>query len=297
MRIGSTVSPVRLRPRLIRLLTALALAGLPALAPAPALAKTETASAGSVTATLSYDRSSKGFFRNVRMAVTRSGSRLVDDPGPRFGKGCSDRCEYAPLNVFAKERSIFVLNLDRDAEPEVLGDFYTGGANCCAASRIYDFDPAAGAYRRIDRNWRTGVYNGALDLDHDGALELQAADGRFAYRFGCGACTPQPVQIFRFRGGRLRDVTRRFPKVIRRDLREHARAFHRVRKDRLSARGVLPALVADRYLLGQGKRARRTLSAALRKGYLRGTRGDFVPDGKAYVRALLRFLRRAGYRG
>jgi hypothetical protein len=240
------------------------------------------------------DRSSEGV-SNVRIRVSRAGVQLVDEQGPRFSR-CSERCEYAPLYAFVREKSIFVRNLDPDPEPEVLGEFYTGGANCCAASRIYDFDPARGRYVRIDRNWSTGNHRGARDLDRDGVAELVSSDYRFEFRFGCGACTPEPVRIFRLRDGRLRDVTRRFRAQIRRDLTYHLRIYRRIRRNRLYARGVLAAVVADRYLLGQGKTARRTLRTALRRGRLRGYAFDHVPDGRAYVTALLRFLKRAGYR-
>ncbi len=268
---------------------------LSAVAPASAAAVTETSSAGAATATLTYDRTDDGI-KNTRITVHRDGTRLVDSPGPRFPR-CSERCEYSPLNAFVREKSIFVRNLDADSEPEVLGEFYTGGANCCSVSRIYDFDPAGGLYRQIDRNWNTGNHRGPRDLDRDGAAEFLSTDARFEFRFGCGACTPEPVRVFRLRAGRFADVTRRFRAQIRSDLRENLRSFRRARRDRFAARGVLAAVVADRYLLGEGKRARRTLRSALRKGYLRGARGDGIPDGRAYIRALLRFLRRTGYRG
>jgi hypothetical protein len=263
--------------------------------PAVASADTETASSGATSATLSYDRAD-GAIENVRISVTRAGVRLVDEPGPRFRGGCTERCEYAPLNAHAGAKSIFVRQLDPDAEPEVLVELYTGGASCCPASRIYDFDPARGTYRRIDRNWNTSGHRGARDLDADGVAEFHSRDSRFDYRFGCGLCAPEPVRIFRLREGRLRDVTRSYPGLVRRDLRSHVRLFRKVRRDRFAARAVLAAVVADRYLLGQGRVARRTLRSAERKGYLRGIRRDFVPAGRAYMRSLLRFLRRAGYR-
>lgn len=262
--------------------------------PAAALADSESASSGAVTATLSYDRGADGI-SNVRIRVTRAGASVVDERGPRFPR-CRERCEYAPINAFVREKSIFVRNLDPDPEPEVLGEFYTGGANCCAASRIYDFDPAVGRYRRIDRNWNTGNHRGARDLDGDGVAELVSSDYRFEFRFGCGACTPEPIRIFRLRNARLRDVTRSFRAQVRRDLNDNLRTYRKIRRNRLYARGVLAAVVADRYLLGQHRTARRTLRTALRRGRLRGFRFDNVPDGPAYVTALLRFLKRAGYR-
>lgn len=263
--------------------------------PGQAWAASETVRSGPVTATLSYRQLDIGA-EDVRIRVERAGVVLVDEAGPRFGPPCSDRCDYRPLNA-GRGRSIFLRNLDSDSELEVLTEFFTGGANCCLASRIYDFDAAKGRYRRIDRNWRTANHRGARDLDGDSVFEFVSSDARFKLRFGCNVCTPSPIRILRLRDGKLRDVTRRFAGSIRRDLRLRVREFRRARNDPLAARGFLAPLVADRYLLGQGRRARRTLRSALRKGYLRGVRGDGIPDGRAYVRALLRFLRRTGYRG
>jgi hypothetical protein len=266
-----------------RLVVALICLGLSS--PAAALAETDTATSGAVTATMSYKPKGVGF-TDVRIRVERAGALLVDEPGPRgYWPGYGGRAS-----------SILLPNLDADAEPEVLAELYSGGANCCLASRIYDFDPSTGRYRRIHRDWRTSGHRGPVDLNRDGRSEIHSSDARFKFRFGCNACTPAPIRIYALRGGRLRVVTKQFRAAVRRDLRQAVREFRRVRRDRFAARGFLAPVIADRYLLGEGGAARRTLRSALRKGYLRGTRGDGVPDGRAYVRALLRFLRRAGYR-
>lgn len=260
----------------------------------PASAKTDTVTRGNVTATLSYQKADFGF-RNVRVRVVRDGAQLVNERGPGF-RPCGGACDFWPLFAPVDKSSIFLRNLDEDPELEVLGEFYTGGANCCPASRIYDFDPARTAYRRIDRNWGTGAHRGARDIDGDGSAELESADARFRGLFGCNACTPQPVQIFKLRDGRLVDVTRRFTGLIERDLRGLLSLYRRARKDPLAARGVFAAVTAERYLLGRGRVARRGLASALARGELRGVKGDGVADGRAYVRRLLNFLRRAGYR-
>jgi hypothetical protein len=278
-------------PRCLAAIATVALAG--ALAP-QASAKTDTVSRGNVTASLSYQKASFGF-RNVHMRVVRDGVELVSERGPGF-RPCSGACDYWPAFAPVDRRSIFLRNLDADPEPEVLGEFYTGGANCCRASRIYDFVPARSAYRPIDREWGTGAHRGARDLDADGSAELQSADARFRGLFGCTACTPQPIRIFKLREGRLVDVTRRYRGLVRRDLRGLIVLLRRARRDPLAARGVLAAVTAERYLLGRGRIARRGLERSLARGELRGVRGDGIADGRAYVRRLLRFLRRAGYR-
>jgi len=260
----------------------------------PAFAKTDTASRAGVTASLSYQESGIGF-RNVRIRVQRQGAQLVNERGPRFSR-CSVACEFWPANARAGESSIFVRNLDLDPELEVLAEFFTRGANCCLASRIYDFDPLRNTYARLDREWETRAHRGALDLDRDGSAEFVSADARFAGRYGCVACTPQPVRVFQLRDGGLRDVTRSFPGQVKSDLRDLIRLYRRARNEPLAARGVLAALTAERYLLDRGRVARRGLERSLARGELRGVRADGSPSGRAYVRSLLRFLLRAGYR-
>lgn len=259
-----------------------------------ASAKTDTVTRGNVTATLSYQKADFGF-RNVRVRVVRDGAQLVNERGPGF-RPCGGACDFWPLFAPVNKSSIFLPNLDGDPEPEVLGEFYTGGANCCPASRIYDFDPAQVAYRRIDREWGTGAHRGARDIDRDGSAELESADARFRGLFGCNACTPQPIQVFKLLDGELVNVTLRFPGLIRRDLRGLISLYRRARTEPLAARGVFAALTAERYLLGRGRVARRGLVRALARGEFRGVKGDGVADGRAYVRRLLGFLRRAGYR-
>jgi len=260
----------------------------------PASAKTDTVTRENVTAALSYEKNDFGF-GNVRLRVVRDGVQLVNERGPGF-RLCRSGCDFWPAFAPVNRRSIFLRNLDADPEPEVLGEFYTGGANCCRASRIYDFDPARTTYRRIDREWGTSAHRGARDIDRDGSAELESADARFRGLFGCTACTPQPLRVFKLRDGGLVDVTRRFTGLITRDLRGLIGLFRRARREPLAARGVLAAVTAERYLLGRGRVARRGLARALARGELRGVRGDGVADGRAYVRRLLGFLTRAGYR-
>ena len=183
----------------------------------PAFGKTDTVTRGNVTAMLSYEQSGIGF-RDVRVRVVRDGVQVVNERGPGF-RPCRSGCDFWPAFARVNRSSVFLRNLDSDPEPEVLGEFYTGGANCCLASRIYDFDPARAAYGRIDREWRTSAHRGARDIDRDGSAELESADARFRGLFGCAACTPQPLRVFKLRNGELVDVTRRFRGLITRDLR------------------------------------------------------------------------------
>src|SRR4051795_9523248 len=95
--------------------------------------KTETASAGAVTATLTYTDAGDGRWTGLKLQVTRAGAQVYDS-GPTI-----DGCEQpycAPMAPFGDQGSIHVADLDGDGEPEVLADFYSGGAHCCEITEV-----------------------------------------------------------------------------------------------------------------------------------------------------------------
>src|SRR5256885_990630 len=108
-----------------------AVAALAALAPAAA-ADTQTATAGPVAATLSYDHAPDSFeYTNLQLTITRDGAQVLSG-NPSFGDCQSPYC--AP-GGFTDRGSVFAKDLDGDGEPEVIVDLFTGGAHCCFVSR------------------------------------------------------------------------------------------------------------------------------------------------------------------
>jgi len=268
---------------------AAALAGAPAAVAAPV---EETVTVEQVTATLSYDKRPDGTFRSFRAKIVRAGATLVDEALP---DGCRS-CFAMPGNAGAGEKSIVARDLDADGEPEVMVSLYTGGAHCCTISTLYGFRSATGDYRRGRRNWRDAGFR-LRDIGRDGIVELDSRDARFAYAFASYAESYLPLQIFRYRAGRLVDETARFGRLVRRDARRARRLFRRYRDHRyVNPRGFLAAWVADRYRLGQRRSANRALRRALRRGHLGKTAPFQVgPAGRRYVKQLKRFLRKHGY--
>jgi hypothetical protein len=266
-----------------RLPLVLALAGLLAAAPA-AVADTQTASSGSVAATLTYTPGAHGLgATDVRIAVTRAGVLAYDAPvDPR---GCKDgTCEPAG------DDALTVTDLDADGDPEVIADVYTGGAHCCTISRILRWDGAR--YVRLDRNWGDVGYK-IDDVDGDGRPELVSADDRFAYLYGSYAASIFPVQIFSLQDGRLVDVTRSHPDLVRRDRAENYRLARRAHG---FARTAYAAWAADRYLLGERTATLRTLRRLARRGKLRTDLGaNSRRAQRRWVARLDRDLRRFGY--
>ena len=272
--------------------TLLALALLPAAASAEVI--TETRTVGQVTAEFSYDKIDDFQYRDVRIKITRAGAVLHAAPVPAPCK----TCRTAPQGFGDPENpALSVRDLDADGEPEVLVDLYTGGAHCCSFTQIYSYVAATSSYRRTKGAWYDYGYE-LKDLNGDGKPEFRAADFRFAAAFTAYAASGAPPRVLRFEGGKLIDVTKKFPSIIKRNAKEYLRLYKKYRgdDDLGDVRGWLAAYTADKYLLGQGRRAFDLVNAAYRRGELRALPGDTSPAGKRYIAALRKYLRKWGYR-
>lgn len=265
------------------LITVLVLAASAVLAPA-ALATTETATSGAVTATFTYTGQFPNF-SGQHLTIAQSGTVLYDQPVTAMG--CGSGC--APGNFGTKASAVHVIDLDHTGQPNVVLDLFTGGAHCCFVSRFYRWDGTT--YVPSDRNWGDPGYRIA-DLDGDGVKELITADDRFAYAFTAFAFSLLPVRIYDLRAGSWQLVTKRFPARIRADARANWRAFKKAGRQN-EPRGAIAAWAADQYLLGHRAYARRTLAKLARHRHLPG---QFPPKSQGkFVRDLVRFLGRHGY--
>src|SRR3954469_13106842 len=131
-----------------------------------------------------------------------------------------------------------------DGEPEVIVDFYTGGAHCCVVTAFYRWD--GGAYRRSTGYFGNYGYK-IVDLDHDGTTELSAYDERFAYAFGSYADSLSPPVVWHWQAGKLVDVTKSFPALAQANAKLAFKLFTRSKRrhDDIAARAVLAAWAAD----------------------------------------------------
>lgn len=280
---------MRTRP-LIPVLIAAALCGaLPAAASAAVKTKTETATAGAVTAVLTYKVHPKSFdVTGTHLSITRAGVKLLD---ANVAEPCA-QCAVIPVGAFSPGKALRIVDLDGDHEPEVVLDLFTGGAHCCSYTWFYRYTGTG--YTGTPAAWGDVGYR-IVDLNHDGIPELSSADDRFAYAFTDFADSWFPPQVWRYRAGKLTDVTRSFRRLVSRDAADALRTYRRVGRRR-DQRGLVAAYVADEYLLGHGSRGWKLARSALHRGYLKGLgRGDPWPHGARYLKALRRFLRRNGY--
>jgi subtilisin-like proprotein convertase family protein len=248
--------------------------------------ETQSASRRGTVASLSY-RESHDVYRGLRLRISRGGTTLFDAApkrvhpydGPDFGQGGG---------------ALRVRDLDGDGEPEVLVDFFSGGAHCCYYTDVYRYVAHSRTYRPTIGWWGDLGFK-LVDLGLDGRPKFRTGDDRFAYAFTSYAASAFPIKILRFDHGPFVDVTRRFPQLVRRDAAAlYASYRSQLRSASYDVRGVLAAWLADEYTLGRGPAGWRVLERAERRGEL-GRKRDLWPVGKAYLRKLRAFLRHTGY--
>jgi subtilisin-like proprotein convertase family protein len=252
--------------------------------------QTQSASRRGTEAALSY-RESHDVYRGLRLRISRRGTTLFD-AAPRRVHPCA--CPNDGPGVHEPGGAVHVHDLDRDGEPEVLVDFYSGGAHCCYYTDVYRYVARSRTYRPTIGWWGDLGFK-LVDLGLDGRLEFRTGDDRFAYAFTSFAASAFPIRILRFDHGRFVDVTRRFRKLVQRDAAAlYASYRSQLRSAAYDVRGVLAAWLADEYSLGRGPAGWRVLERAERRGEL-GRKRDLWPVGKAYLRKLRAFLHRTGY--
>jgi hypothetical protein len=268
---------------------ALVLGAFALLAPG-ALAATQTATGGAVTATFTFTGTFPSF-SGLHLTIAQSGSVLYDQPVA--SKACGSIC--APLATGAKTSSVHVIDIDHTGQPNVVLDLYTGGAHCCSVEQVFTFDPGTMTYAMTERDF--GDPGARIeDLNHDGRFEFVTADDAFAYAFTDFAASGLPLQIFTFTGSRFQDVTSHYPALIRKDATTWLKAFKGMARDHYTdSVGVIAAWAADEYRLGKSAAANRYLHQQAKAGHFNTPLAPNGPQGQKFVARLQRFLRRHGY--
>jgi hypothetical protein len=229
---------------------------------APPHVQHRSASADGVEATIAYVQQ-RPWSWYTRLAVVRDGRKALDV-----------RVQPYPRETSNEPQAVTVRDLDGDGEPEVFVDLWTGGAHCCAWTRIYRWNGST--YTSTAAFW--GDLDYRLEDLGDGGLDFVSGDDRFAYAFSSFAGSGFPLQIWSYRGGRLVDVTDAHRPLVARDAAKWWRVASQARRQRYETGGVYAAWAADQSRLGKGA----TALAWLRRHH-------------AYPKGLAQFLRRLRY--
>lgn len=248
-----------------------------------------------VKAKLSYlEVEDNNFLTNFKVRITRNKKTILDSALPVKLLPTYDK----ELGVSGNDADIEIIELDANGEPEVLVDLTEAIAHCCASTFIYSYDSKAKKYKVLSHFWGnyTSGYNlsgvsgkdndrNLPDLNKDGSPEFVALDDRFR-GFGAYAVSAAPVQIWRYRGGKMVDVTRQFPKIVYQNTAYLWKMYSQIRSeyDAHSAQGAMAAYVASKFLLGQEADAMQRLRQAYSDS-----------SGKEFTSKLMNFLRQTGY--
>jgi hypothetical protein len=255
-----------------------------------ALATTQTAQSGNVTATFTFSGKYPNF-TGLHLSIAQGGTVLYDQPV--VSKLCGKFC--APGSTSAKVSSVHVLDLEHDAQPDVVLDLYSGGAHCCFIEQVFSFDPGTMTYGMTQHDFGDPGAQ-IVDLGHDGRFEFLTADDSFAYEFTDFAASGLPIQILTFSGGHFLNVTRQYPKLIAKDAARWMKAFNSMARQHYSdSVGVVAAWAADEQLLGHGKLVNGFLARQLKAGHLNSALSPTEPGGAKFVARLRKFLRTHGY--
>jgi hypothetical protein len=245
-----------------------------------------TAQKQSVKAELSYTKhESPNTWNNLHLWITRQGKRM-EAPSPERFKG--------DTKISALEKpQLNVIDLEGDRDPEVIVTLFTGGAHCCNYSLIYYFNPQANQYQVLKQKWGNLGFNpkDLKDLDGDGHLELVTVDDRFAYAFSSYVSSYPPILILSYQQGKFINVTRKYPKLVRKNAAEAWESYKLNIKSQLlpsdpgeSVRPPLAAYLALKSLLGEKKEGWQRVKAAYN-----------LPDRNKFFQELDKFLRENGY--
>ncbi len=165
------------------------------------------------------------------------------------GRGTDVKVEIAYDDVLA---TLGLGKIDPESQqPQLLLASYSGGAHCCTHIQVVDL--VGGQWRTVD----VGNFEGEpmavfpTDIDGDGVVDIERRDDRFAYAFGCYACSWRPPRVFNVRGGKLEDVSAA-PRYRALYLKDYGAARKLCSKH---VNAACAGLVADGYRLGRATEA------------------------------------------
>jgi hypothetical protein len=262
--------------RRVLILAALALAA----GAAPA-----TAQSGSIVATIAWntvkgDIAAKG----ITMTVFDGDTQIVDATVP-------DNQYYTPTEVKTfGNKPVGVEDFDGDGTPEVIFNFFSGGAHCCVVTYLYDGSTL------LKHDFGNVGYT-LRDDDGDGVSEFNTEDDNFSGGFFASyAGSIRPTRILQYRDGAFDDSFTRDPSVkpkLEKELRRYTRYYEKAVREVGNGNDVweeiirssLAAITAEDCLLGDCAPGYAKVDDALAKSLVR----------KSYVRLLHRKLVKWGY--
>jgi hypothetical protein len=243
------------------------------MAPASALATTNTASAGGVEATLSYSGGPGITTKNERLTIEQNGKVVYNEAVP--SKGCFKACSPDEKNP------VHVVDLYGDGSEDVVLDLFSGGADCCTIEDVYVPSAAVHSYVLDTRNF--GEAGATLaNIGPDGRPEFVSANNAFYCTFTACAASGLPLQILEFSGERFIDVTKLHPKLVAADASRWIKLYYKYLSN---GSGLIAAWAADEDNLGLEPTVSTVLHLQVADHHLKAN----------FVASLQRVLKQHGY--
>jgi hypothetical protein len=262
-----------------------------ALLPATAFADVRQATLGDITARLALTPRAGGV-EHLRLTLSRAGSVVFAGPITTASGRPGSLERTPPVRRFLGVR-LRLLDLDGDGTGEAVVDLEEPGAYCCSHSVIVGAGPD-GVYRPLELDW--GSFGSAPRYERlEHGYALVARDARLEERYTPHVLSFEPVRIWAWQQGALRDVSREQPRLVRRDLGELlATRRQLLRRKGIDMRGLFAAIAGDRLLLGERGQAIAELGKDVAYG-----RAEVAsvpgPTGTRFPLELLTLLVRLGY--
>jgi len=214
----------------------------------------ETSVSGATSAMISFHSgpdSDSGLqdVTNLKLRIERAGVVAID--APLVLESCGEpSCRPFALTAPANAPRVLVRDIDVDDEPEILVGVFSGGAHCCTTLVVFDWNGAE--YTRVVEDFLDSGIS-LRNLDKGRALEMLTYDARYAYVFTSYAESWKPVQVKRFQGGAVIDVSKQFPFLLKQDAFRALKAARQQCKagpESGSTIGLYTGWAADQYRLG-----------------------------------------------
>jgi hypothetical protein len=239
--------------------------------PGAAAAKSYSAHAGGVTATLSFTDGPGITTKNERLTITAPGMPTYDQPVP--AQGCFKVCSPGNQPV------VQVADLYGDGEYAVVLDLWSGGADCCGIEQVYV--PSASIHSWVLSTRNFGNY-GARLVSLSGHEVFLSGDNAFYCTFAACAASGLPIQIWSFTEDAFHNVTRSYPKLIAKDAAFWLKTYD---KNISEGQGLIAAWAADEDELGLSATVRTVLQLQVADHHLT----------QRFVAQLEAFLQHHGY--
>ncbi len=245
-------------------------------APKESAPKDEKTVGTALKASLKYADGSKNkvpAWTNIRVTIVRDGATVVtDQPLPPEAS-----------TSYTSPPKITAIDLDDDAEPEVLIDIFTAGAEPERHTVLLRKDGAT--YQAAVAKWGTRGYR-LSDVAGGDSPEFLSADSRVPGLYDSEA--RGPLRVLGYDGGEVRDISRKARGELLRDAKRHRRALASARRNDQDARPELAAYALDLVRIGRISQAQSEIRASARRKELRGS-------AKSFARKLDRAMVRWGY--